>query len=88
MKKEYKKPIAVIETFQLDAAVAGSCKEDAETLGEDYEKLGYAPDSCVWCDGAAFNHSNCQLDVTGSGGDSNDSVCYHGPIEGIVFINS
>lgn len=88
MKKVYKKPIAVIESFQLDAAIAGSCKEDAETLGKEYEKLGYNPAGCEWCGGEAFSHSNCYFDVTGGNGDSNDTVCYHGPIDGIVFINS
>lgn len=88
MKKEYKKPIVVIETFQLDAAIAGSCKEDAEALNKKYEKLGFSPDSCTFMGGEFFNSFNCQMDLTGEGGDSNDTVCYHGPLEGTVFINS
>ena len=88
MKKEYKKPIAVVESFQLDAAIAGSCKEDADALGKKYEKLNYSPDSCTFL-GEFFGDGNCQTDLTGEiQGDLNDTVCYHGPLEGYVFIYS
>lgn len=90
MKKTYIKPVAVIESFQLDAAVAGTCKTDAEAQGGTYVKLGFTEDDCIYGGGAYFNYNNCDEDLTGPGGDGNDTTCYHGPLlaGGIVFINS
>lgn len=90
MKKTYIKPIAVIESFQLDAAVAGTCKADAEADGNTYIKLGFTENTCTYDDGQFFNYDNCEMDLTGPEGDGNDTICYHGPLlaGGIVFINS
>lgn len=90
MKKVYKKPVVVIESFQLDAAIAGNCKADAEAQEKKYTKLGYTEDTCTYAGGQYFNYDNCEVDLTGPEGDGNDETCYHGPLlaGGIVFINS
>lgn len=88
MKKVYMKPMIVIESFQLDASIAGTCRTDAESLGKEYIKLNFTETGCIH-DGGFFSSVNaCGIDVTGSGGDDNDTICYHGPIAGVVFIHS
>ena len=71
MKKEYSKPYMMVESFQLNAAIAASCSSEGKnpinfyqsncTLEEELPGLGYF--------GAA-----CEGDVT------NPDFCYHGPI--------
>lgn len=83
MKKIYIKPILVIESFQLDASVAASCSS------QGYIPIGYGEDSCTSAGGAFFNYDNCEMDLTGAGGDGNDTPCYHGPfLTGATFISS
>ena len=89
MKKQYAKPSIIIESFQLNATIATStCREDALKDGMDYIKLGYSEDTCTYDNGQFFNYDNCEFDLTGPQNDGNDTVCYHGPTFGIVFINS
>ena len=83
MKKVYMKPMIVIESFQLDATVAASCSS------QGYTPINYGENSCSFDDGQYFNSNNCQMDLTGSGGDRNDTICYHGPsLVGVTFISS
>lgn len=89
MKREYKKPYLLVESFQLNAAIAGSCT----TLGGI--TINYGEDNCGYKMIAPgmyqfFNYYNCEMDLTGPGGDGNDTICYHGPSEsnGRVFISS
>lgn len=88
MKKKYEKPILIIESFQLDATVAASCSSN------NFAPLGYTENNCGYGIGFEskyqyFNFDNCDVDLVGSGGDANDSVCYHGPVAtGITFISS
>lgn len=88
MKKKYVKPILVMESFQLDAAVAASCSS------QKYIPIGYGENSCgfdkistdYW---QFFNYDNCEMDLTGPGEDGNDTLCYHGPIlANSTFISS
>lgn len=89
VKKKYEKPMIVIESFQLDAAVAGTCKETAEDQGYTYVKLGFGENTCSFDNGQFYNYNNCQVDLTGPEGDGNDSLCYHGPgLANLVFVNS
>ena len=37
MKKEYKKPVIFIESFQLNAAVAGSCSDGSTIAINHYD---------------------------------------------------
>lgn len=84
MKKVYTKPIVVIESFQLDAAIAASCSS------QGYIPIGYGEDNCTYDNRQFFNCNNCQMDLTGAGGDGNDTLCYHGPLlaNNVTFISS
>ena len=84
MKKEYKKPLIAVESFQLDAAVAGTC------VANGFIPIGHGENDCKFDGGAFFNFLNCQVDLTGPGGDGNDTECYHGPTaaDGMTFISS
>ena len=88
MKKVYKKPVAVIESFQLDAAIAASCSS------QNFIPIGFGEDICGFDEGSDrefqfFNYHNCDFDLTGPEGDDNDTICYHGPHEaGMTFIAS
>lgn len=82
MKKNYSKPLIVIETFQLDAAVAANCEI----------ALGHAIGDC-WNntnDKYVFNWDLCSVDLTPADDDGNDTICYHGPslTGNVVYINS
>ena len=83
MKKEYKKPLIAVESFQLDAAVAATCSS------QGFLPLGHGEDNCSYY-GEFFNVDNCQVDLTGPEGDGNDTLCYHGPIltPGLIFVAS
>lgn len=83
MKKVYKKPIVVIESFQLDAAVAASCSS------QGYIPINHGENTCTFDNGEFFNYNNCQMDLTGPEGDNNDTTCYHGPLlAGSTFVAS
>lgn len=83
MKKEYKKPYLLVETFQLDAAIAASCSS------QGFIPIGRSENTCSFDGGQFFNYNNCQMDLTGPEGDGNDTKCYHGPmLAGNTFIAS
>lgn len=73
MKKKYIKPYLVVESFQLDAAIAASCSS------QGFIPINYGENTCTF-EGEFFNVFNCQTDLTGPDGDGNDTLCYHGPI--------
>ena len=85
MKKEYQAPYLVMESFQLDAAIAATCSsQEASVWGESMKvnkfPLNYSEDTCVPDNGLDhFNLFNCQMDVTPAEGDGADSVCYQAP---------
>lgn len=88
MKREYKKPYLLVESFQLNAAVAGSC------AAQHGITINYGENSCGFDVGVTkqfqyFNYKNCEVDLTGPD-DGNDTICYHGPLAagGLVFIAS
>lgn len=83
MKREYKKPVLVVESFQLDAALAASCSS------QGYIPINYGENNCTYDNGQFFNGNNCQFDLTGPDGDGNDTPCYHGPaVANETFISS
>lgn len=75
MKKKYVKPYIVVESFQLNAAVASACSKenkyplnygmDVCTLDEEEPGLNYFGPACI---------HNVHVE-----GDGNDLICYHGP---------
>ena len=96
MKKVYTKPSIAVESFQLDAAVAGTCADKGSlTILHGTENCGYGvPDPGSRLFGHQwqyYNWDNCSVDLTSPfGGDDNDRYCYHGPIltNGLTFLNS
>ena len=83
MKKKYEKPVLIIESFQLDATIAASCSS------QGFIAINYGEDECTFDNGQFFNYNNCQMDLTGPGGDGNDTLCYHGPmLAPATFISS
>lgn len=77
MKKKYVKPYIVIESFQLNAAVAASCSSEGKI------PINYGEGTCNDMDeaGTGYFGQACETNVTVSGGDDNDEFCYHGPID-------
>ena len=83
MKRKYSKPVLVVESFQLDAAIAATCSE------QNYIPINHYEDTCSFDNGQFFNCNNCQLDLTGPEKDGNDTTCYHGPfLAGSTFVYS
>lgn len=77
MKKKYVKPYIVVESFQLNAAVASSCKNSGKL------PLNYGMDVCTLVEeepGLNYFGAACIHDVNVSQGDGNDEICYHGPV--------
>jgi len=75
MKKKYVKPYVVVESFQLNAAVASACSTDNKLA------LHYAMDTCTAVEeapGLNYFGNLCVHDVQVEG-DGNDLICYHGP---------
>ena len=89
MKKTYNKPFIMVELFQLDAALASSCSS------ADKVALHFTLSSC-WsgdmpgADAGYFSGGSCDHDPTASGGDGNDTICYHGPVIDVatMYMNS
>lgn len=85
MKRNYSKPYLVMESFQLNAAVAASCSS------EEKQPIHYGENTCIVGDdpgeqAVEYLGNACELDIVGNvGGDSNDTICYHGPINPYEF---
>lgn len=81
MKRNYNKPYLVMESFQLNAAIATSCS------GEGKQPIHYGENTCIVGDDKDETYieylgNACEVDVVGKvGGDDNDEFCYHGPID-------
>lgn len=80
MKKEYAKPFLALETFQLDAALAGSCGganmvQLNHSPGRDCEDEFWQVFGAGWCtfDVVADDGSKSPYEESGAYG------CYHGP---------
>lgn len=89
MKRNYNKPYLVMESFQLNAAIATSCS------GEGKQPIHYGENTCTVGDdpgeqAVEYLGNACELDIVGDvGGDANDTVCYHGPFDPYeIFIRS
>ena len=85
MKKNYTKPYIVVETFQLDAAIADSCSsEGKQALNFD----GYKTCTALEEVGVKYFSTACDPQVVLPDGTGNDTLCYHGPISPDLFMNS
>lgn len=73
MKREYKKPFLAVESFQLDAAVAGACQDTGIPIN-------HALHSCV-LEGAGLFGNACGIyDVT-----VNPQLCYQAMADGLFL---
>ncbi len=71
MKKDYIKPYLAVESFQLDAAIAGTCSGDGKM------PMNHYPDSCNLEDfGEEVFGSQCGDNVVANPGDQSDAICY------------
>ncbi len=72
MKKKYERPFIAMESFQLDAAIAGACK------GDNLNPLGYSVYTCTFDNGGDLlfaEGSRCTHDIF----DENSTECYQAP---------
>ena len=85
MKRAYAKPFLAVESFQLDAAIAGACADAGS------KTLNLNVNNCVAPAPDYFFSNNCDIsdgiDVTDNdlGG---DGYCYQGPIAGSMDIST
>lgn len=71
MKKDYIKPYLAVESFQLDAAIAGTC------TGDDKLPMNHDQNSCNLEDyGEEVFGSACGDNVIANPGDQSDAICY------------
>ena len=88
MKKKYSKPIAVIESFQLDTGVA-ACSDG----GQNAVVINKSEYDCEFDAGGLIyftgENDDCNFDAV-SPGDFGDKLCYHGYNNemGLIFISS
>lgn len=76
MKKEYVKPYLALESFQLVAALAGSCTDANKA------PLNHGIDSCILDDNTLFGIA-CKESVHDF-----PELCYHGPVNGGLYLTS
>ena len=81
MKRNYTKPYLLVESFQLNAAVATSCSSEGK------QPIHYGENSCIVGDDSdeqpmEYLGNACELDIINNvSGDANDTLCYHGPFD-------
>lgn len=82
MKRAYSKPFLAVESFQLNAAIAGSCSNDTP-INHYATSCGYGviEEGEYWY---YFGENNCELDVTGESSQGGETPCYHGPVDGVI----
>ena len=79
MKKEYVKPYLAFESFQLVAALAGSCNI----------KLNHSIHGCdSGVDGGGWFGRDCGDNIFEYDNVTEDGVCYQGPVEGGLYLTS
>ena len=82
IKREYRKPYLAVESFQLDAAIAGACTVD----------LMYSVDTCTYVDVDGDNNDSGYFG-TACGAENGVDVsglntCYHAMVyEGVYLIS-
>lgn len=88
MKKEYKKPMIVLESFNLSQSIAAGCGAIHDsTLGSPNQS---SKETCAWVVGGYnvfLNDTNiCTIKI----GENDDSlgVCYNNPNGGTSIFNS
>ena len=80
MKKEYVKPYLALESFQLVAALAGSCDEP---LNHSLEKCNFVDEDFDTFN-PLFAYSACEMNIF----DTDEGVCYHEAVAGGIYLTS
>lgn len=81
MKKAYKKPEIMFESFASSVALAGDCQTPTNTSGKDICGLQFG-NVIVFLDGM----SGCTFQVKTEGGDgAYNEICYHTPYGNNLF---
>lgn len=74
MKKKYEKPYIVVESFQLNAAIASACSKEHKLA------LNYNMDTCKITNIPGFTYfGKACVHSVHVDGDGYDEICYHGP---------
>lgn len=89
MKRKYSKPYLLVESFQLNAAIATSCSSQGK------QPIHFGANTCIVGDdpdeqAIEYLGNACKMDIVNDvGGDNHDGFCYHGPFDPYeVFIRS
>lgn len=82
MKREYAKPFLAVESFQLDAAIAGDCGGDKQKLNQEINECTMR-DSQGMYDSEDFNFGMaCGINVV------QEDPCYHAMSLGVAYMIS
>ncbi|MBE5956523.1 MAG: hypothetical protein E7253_08725 [Lachnospiraceae bacterium] len=87
MKKEYTKPVIILENFSMTQSIAHNC---GEALDFDLATLKYKS-TCGWDDGSGniiFTSSNSGCAFPDDTDSPEDLVCYNNPSGGYNIFNS
>lgn len=79
MKKEYKKPELLFDSFELSMSIAGECGNQTQTPSRNQCGIGY---------GAEVLFLNGMTVCTTKIEDGENGFCYHVPIPGNNLFNS
>lgn len=85
MKKEYSKPYIVMESFQLNAAIATTCTSSGKY------PLNHTQDTCIddgdkaGEPGIGYFGPACPDNVLNPGGEQDDAFCYHNALSDLYF---
>ncbi len=81
MKKKYSTPYLIVESFQLDTAIANCSSEGGVAIGK------YLSNCMMDFYFASYCSDNGGADVTDPD-DENDKICYHESLGGAIFLAS
>ena len=85
MKKEYTKPIALIENFEMNEFIAGACTDAGKNIYKKPSGMNMNIDSCLYEDpenGETYFSQNC-LSIDGGYNVFDDyETCYQGILGG------
>lgn len=82
MKKVYKKPIAILESFSLATSIAGDCEVDTNVQSQNVCGMDFSG-LMVFASGVS-GCTDIQVDSYGGDGDNN-TICYHVPYGDNLF---
>ena len=95
MKKTYSKPEIAVESFHLDASIAGACSDPTAAIALNHELFGcnydvYFAEGVAACQIAVISAAQAKS-ITGPfpmAADLNDTLCYHAALGMRVLLTS